>query len=783
MLLPLTVYAATAAATLWLAHRFVTPLRLRMALVLAAAPLLFTGPALLTGGVYAGIDILYDAMPLGAHREELRVPPDRSPSLGDVVYQHIPWRAALRRAAAQGRPPLWNPNVLAGEPLAAVQQAGVLRPTVWIGMLLDPAPAWSFDVSMRLLTALLCAYLFLRDLGCGEASSLLGAAGWAFSDFMMFFLGFSISPPTAPFPLALLGARRVVLETSPRAAGLLTVALAAGLAGGHPETALHTSSAAGLYFVFELLGAPRRRRLPACGLGLASAVFALGLCAVILLPLAEVLPVTYEHLLRTGWYALQKRSVAWTDSAFRLAPQIVPYAVGVDGRGRVLDGYIVPSAYAGAVLYPFAIAGLFARRRERWFFLGLGLAALAVCVKTAAADWIAKLPYFDIAVNEYLIVLVTFSICALAALGADGIGERRRRDALLVGAAITVAAILIVCERFRPLMNQLGLPRAYRHERLLLQLAPLAAGVAAAILLGKRRPAAGALAVVALFVGARVLEEGRVNPTAPSRAFYPPLAILSKIPRGLPARVAAVGDNFLPNLSAVYDLEDVRGYSAMTSNALMQTYPLWCVAQGVWFNRVDEPTKPFLSFLNVRWMLLPRSMAAPPDWPVVDQGEGLTLVENPRVLPRAFVPRRYRGERDETKRLSLLAGVSDFAEQGLVDAETGGTWRDNAVAEVAIDAYAPQRLALSVDAAGDVLVGTSLVNWPGWKAAVDGRPASIIGFNHAFVGLRVPRGRHEVVVRYAPDAFFRGLWISVATLVLGVALLGTAGRRTKMIVP
>ena len=196
----IVVYGATAGTFLWLAHRCVGRIGLKTALVLACAPLLFTGKAVMTGAVYGGIDILYDAMPFGAHRERLQVPPSRSPSLGDVVYQHIPWRAAMRRAVEDGRLPLWNPSVLGGEPLLAVQQAGILQPGSWIGLLLPPPQSWTFDMSLRLLIALLCAFLFMKDLGVGDVPALLGAAGWAFSDFFLFFSAFRLRRPWHRFP-------------------------------------------------------------------------------------------------------------------------------------------------------------------------------------------------------------------------------------------------------------------------------------------------------------------------------------------------------------------------------------------------------------------------------------------------------------------------------------------------------------------------------------------------------------------------------------------------------
>ena len=90
----LAVYAGTAALAVWLVHRFVVPVRRRVGLVLALAPLIFTGRAMLTGGVYAGIDILYGSTPFEIHRAEMGIGRARSPVLSDVVSQMIPWMAA-----------------------------------------------------------------------------------------------------------------------------------------------------------------------------------------------------------------------------------------------------------------------------------------------------------------------------------------------------------------------------------------------------------------------------------------------------------------------------------------------------------------------------------------------------------------------------------------------------------------------------------------------------------------------------------------------------------------
>ncbi len=206
----LAVYAATAGALLWLARRFVVPLRWRIAVLLAAAPLLFTGKALLTGGVYGPVDITLEGPPLSAYRSELGIGKTRNPLLIDVASQMLPWRQAVRESVANGRLPLWNRFLLGGEPLLGVGQPAIFHPGTWIGFLLPLPQAWSFDMTLRIFLGVLCAYLFFAGTGASEVAALLGGLAWAFSDFLMFFVGYPVTPSIAPFPLLLLAHLAIV---------------------------------------------------------------------------------------------------------------------------------------------------------------------------------------------------------------------------------------------------------------------------------------------------------------------------------------------------------------------------------------------------------------------------------------------------------------------------------------------------------------------------------------------------------------------------------------------
>ena len=773
----LAVYAATTALGLLLASRFVRPLRLRTALLLAAAPLLLTGKAFVTGGVLAPLDIQYEAPPLAAFRGELGIGPPRSPVLVDVVASYVPWRKAVREAAENGRLPLWNRFVLAGEPLLAVQEPAVFHPFTAIGLLLPPAQSWTLEMALRLFLALLCAYLFFSELGCGELPSLLGAFGWAFSGFLVFYLGYPLSPATAPLPLLLLGLRRLAREPGRRALVVTVVALLLVVTAGHPESLLHVVAGAGVWFLFELARA--RRRGKALGMSLAAGALALGLSAILLVPFFEILPHSREHGLRSHVYSESDRSAPLAASARHVVQNVMPAAFGISGRGEVVPGHELPASYAGALVFPLALVGLFSRRREKWVFLVFFVLGVLLHARFLfVADALASLPLFDLAINERLVFLATFGNVALAVLGLEKLsgGEATRG---FVVAAIATALLLAFLSFLRtPRWDELRMPRTEQLARSALQVVPLLLAGAAVVYLSRRRPRAVAVGVIVLFAGAAVLEARGVYPTFPERAFYPELPILEKIPRGEPWRTAPIGYVFPPNISTMYELEDVRGYVSLTLAPLAETFPIWCVARPVEWNRVADPTTPFLAFLNVRYVVAPLAYRTPAGWKVLAEGREGRLIENPNALPRAFAPRTVRHENDPARRLALLGEIRDFAAEGIVDGPPdGGTPRANGPAEVRVTKYVGGDLALEVDARRESIVGTSIPRWPGWKLTLDGRPAPLVGYNHAFLGFRVPPGRHRAELDYRPDGFARGAAISGTTLALSLFLLALGRRR------
>ena len=781
VLASLAVYSTAAGLALWAAGRWVLPLRRRSALVLAVLPLLFTGRALLTGRVFAPLDILFNGDPYAPLRSDYGIPPQtRTPLLSDVVSSMIPWHQAVRELVADGRLPLWNRFVLAGEPLLAVQQHAALHPGTWFSLLLPAPQAWTFLMTLRLLIALLAAYLFLSDAGCDDAPAVLGAAAWGFSDFLVFWLGYPVTTSLGPFPLLLLGLGRLARDADRRAVALTTAALVLIITAGHPESVLFAVAGGGVYFLFALGAAGSGRRLRPVRLSLAAGAFALGLTAVQLLPLVEALPQTWEHVFRHGYYANVDKSPALADSARRGLTSVLPFAYGQSGQMQLWRDFGPPGLYAGSLLFALALVGVGESGWRRGALLVMGLLGAALWTRLAiVTDAVAALPLFDIAILDYMVFMAVFSLAALAAFGAQRLSRGDGLRTFWLGCALTAAAIAAIFGFRRNGLVELGMQPDFARARLFWELAPLLLGaLVVTLLLSGRRPARVRLAapgLLGLLLFARVAEAGSVYPTHPVSGFYPPLPALDSVPRDAPYRFVGLGFFFVPNAGAMYGLEDVRGYESMTLRSLRQTYPLWCVDQGVWFNRVDDLTRPFLSFLNVRYALVSRGHAVPPGWRRIATGATADLLENPAALPRAFAPELVLEEPDLERRIEILAGISDFSQRGVLrsPSATRSDWVPNGAARVAVREYRPQSMVVDIAAEAETVVGTSIPEWKGWQARLDGDPIDLLSYNHAFLGFRIPPGTHRLTLRYFPVGFAAGALVSLATLLaLAAAGLG-----------
>src|SRR5262249_20246675 len=322
----------------------------------------------------------------------------------------------------------------------------------------------------------------------------------------------------------LLGLRRLVSRSDFASVVLTVAAMCLMISAGHPETVLHGVAGAGLYFLFELALAGRGRRLRPILLSLVAGAFALGLCAVLLLPFRELLPHTQQAVNRSAWWAHQKKSVDLDLAVYRSARNFLPYASGLDELRPATGRVDLPAGYAGALVLPLAIVGLLSRRREKWVFALLTAFGLALWARLGGiTDLVSRVPLFDIAVNDYLVFLAAFGMSALAALGAEELFEGRRVTAFVICGLASIARSVGLNQPLRPhFVEMVASP-----HRLEGQLPAQVGAIALAVILVALRPRLGGATVAAglclILVAERGVEAIGTYPTWDNRTFFPPL--------------------------------------------------------------------------------------------------------------------------------------------------------------------------------------------------------------------------------------------------------------------
>lgn len=763
------LYLLSAAGTLVLARRFVTLSRHATA-ALILLPLCLTGRALVTGRVYAPIDLAYHFEPLASMATGAGIHRIANPLPSDVAVQFLPWNAALRWSIAHRQWPLWNPFELSGNVLAAAAQSAPFHPVTLLGLLLPAPDAFGFMAAMTYFLAALMMFLFLRDLELRPLLSLFGAAGWMLSTYVVAFTQTAHGNAIALLPLVMLGARRVALHPGARSTALLATSLVLVTLCGHPETTLHIVALACVYVIFSA----RAQIVRVVAGGLAAGVIALLLTAFFLAPMIEAIPQTREYLHRRS--GAQSASVPWSVVVHLLRNNLVPFAEGLPGEEEPQHEHellheAMGTAYAGAMLFaPALFALLRARGREKWFFAGVVAFGFLAGAKTPLlSDALSRLPVFSLAINSRMISFAAFGICVLGAMGVQvAITERERLSWTFLGTASALTVLITVMAMRTTLTPDFVRANAIR------EVVPLLLAFALLRALPMRRAAMAGL--LALLLLQRVSEIGGFIPTVDRRAFFPPIAGFDHLPTGgAPYRIVGQGPLFAPNIGALYGLEDVRGYQAMTFARLAETFTLWSIPQPVWSNRVDDLTAPMLSLMNVRFALALPESVVPPEWRLIGQYPGYQLLENSRVLPRAFVPRLVHAGTSDVMR--GMRACRDFGAEAWIETEEPPTNVANGDGEVTVRADGSRLLLhASMRAAGWIVVSETA--WKGWRAAMARQPIKLHFADRAFLGMYVPAGEHDIELSYRPHAVTTGAIISIASAaMLMIVFLWTRRKR------
>lgn len=468
-----------------------------------AVPALFFGLALAFFGrqlppdrVLLPVDALFLYPPWQAYAAAHGVVYPENPLVADTILQNVAWKQFAGQQWRSGQPPLWNPDILAGQPFLAAGQNASLYPFSLLFWLLPVGQAYELFALLHLALAGLFMVVFLRALRTGWLGAALGGVTFAFSGFLIVSIVWPMMVSTAiwlPLLLAIVERLILSLEGEPasltrtsRRAGSVPLWLAAGVAvvglqllAGHLEMSFYNLATAGLYAGLRLLGPLRRRTGASVALGLALlGMVLLGglLAAVQVVPFAEAIgrnvrvgQVTLDDVQgyafdRGQWWAFilpdffgnptHRTYLDLIDGEIRSAEHLRPTGDDWELRrdpewGR--RNYVEGTAYVGIVALVLAPIGALAARRRAWPLVVIAAISLLCTFGTPLYALVFYgLPGADQVHTPFRWVF-PWAVClaALAGLGADRLarlapGERSRTAGLMaVGASVAGGALLI----------------------------------------------------------------------------------------------------------------------------------------------------------------------------------------------------------------------------------------------------------------------------------------------------------------------------------------------------
>lgn len=194
------------------------------------------------------------------------------------------------------------------------------------------------------------------------------------------------------------------------------------------------------------------------------------------------------------------------------------------------------------------------------------------------------------------------------------------------------------------------------------------------------------------------------------------------------------------------------------------------------YERIEADPK-LLGIGHVQYVIEPNTMSeylVPLEEPEVSR-----LYRNTEILPLAFtVPQIVVEERDQ-EALGLLRAL-DPEQTAVLPRSVPGTSTYPMTSQAAkILSQTANRLELHAMGPGWLFV--SEVWSPGWRAYVDGLRSPLYRTNVAFCGLPLAAGMHKVAFTYQPTGYYWGRWTSALTLlvVLGITLNSIWRRRKE----
>jgi hypothetical protein len=711
--------------------------------------------------------------------------------------------------AKSGKVPNWCPYIMGGMPtVGSLLYANDYYPGFAIGRWLafvffGSKHAWLF---LHFLLAGFGVFLVLRELGVHWTFAALCGLFFAFNPQMVVFadVGHGSKLMTIAYlPWILLFTKRLFDRPVPGRAAALALTFGLALLALHVQIAYYGAMMMGLYAVYAFIAggkAELSQNIRATVMMAAAGVLAFGISAPLYLQVQE-----YSHYSIRGGGATGGASwdyaTAWSFSPMESLTYIFPSFFGFGGQTYwgSMPFTDMPLYWGGAILLFAPWALVLKRDRLTWFLVILAGLAWVVSfgkfLPLLYSPLFHLLPYFNkFRVPSLIQVLVLLPVVVLAGRALQALWEKIReggqpaadlaRKFALAGGIIAGFCLLLLILQVavkpmymgwvaaaRPQMAGAGAEQAFGlFTGDLLRLLALTVGLYGAALLALKRSLPGWALVVAVALAAALelnfFDKSLTTSTPPQQmesylAADDVVQFLQSQPR--PFRVFPLSQNRSPDWYMPHRLESIMGYTGAKPRLYQEAV-----------DKLTYNNPNFLRMMNVVYFISEQPIQHD-EFEEVFAGKQEHVYRFKHALPRAFLANQILPSTSSQALEYYNAMNFDFTRTAAVESPPAGTLDATATGQVSWVKHDPDYLELNVETTGPMLLVITDNYYPsGWKATVDGQPATISKTDFMFRGVMVPAGKSRVEMTFAPKSAGKGnilKWISLVLIVAGLASL------------
>lgn len=233
-------------------------------------------------------------------------------------------------------------------------------------------------------------------------------------------------------------------------------------------------------------------------------------------------------------------------------------------------------------------------------------------------------------------------------------------------------------------------------------------------------------------------------------------------------RVFPLHSNPFNNAVPSYFYPSIGGYSGAKMNHYQD------VLDDVLFEGPTGINMSLLSMLNVRYMIYNGNI---PGFRTAFQREGLFVLENEAVLPKAFFVDEIRQVNSPSEAIRALNEASfNPARTAILMESSSAVAAPDSLASVSVTSYNAHQITLSGNRSEPGFLVLGEIYYPGgWKAYLNGTEVPIYRTNYILRGIGVPAGTFELELKYEPDWYAPARTISNIANILALLMLAFCG--------